>query len=282
MRVQGMLPSPVKSSFNSPDETSKPEQNGLTEEVSVTPWPPSVRSRPSSPRSPNGVLSLKSLFSVSGSGSIRPRSPSLARTASPDVASGESFGSAASSLLSMRNVADLPLVKPHSMLPPTGPALDPAAQLQRKIIDPQLNLDWAPLENPSKSALSMLPPRCPMSPSLNLPPPRKRVYTTNEPRQAPSSPDSGQLVYNHGNASTAGSFGVPVPETTRLPLERVWSDRGKPRANSVSSNSTTTENSGAWCWSRQSSTLACLTPPDDYKGSNLIWVMGYRWVMGRN
>jgi hypothetical protein len=262
MHMQGMLPSPVKSSFNSPDDTSKPEQNESSEEVSATPRPPSVRTRSSSPRSPNGVLSLKSLFSVSGSGSTRPRSPSLALTASPDVVSGESFGSAASSLLSMRTVTDSPLIKPHSMLPPTGPALDPAAQLQRKIIDPQSNLDWAPLENPSKPALSMLPPR-PMSPSLNPLPPRKHAYTTNEPRQAPSPPDSGQLVYNHGNASTAGSFGVPVPEPARPPLERAWSDRGKPRANFISSTSTTTESGSARRWSRQSSTLSRPTPPDD-------------------
>lgn len=263
MRMQGMLPSPVKSAFNSSDDTSKPELNGSSEEVSTTPRPPSLRSRPSSPRSANGVLSLKSLFSVSGSGSTRPRSPSLARTASPDVASGESFGSAASSLLGMRTVADSPLIKPHSMLPPTGPALDPAGQLQRKIIDPQSNLDWAPLESPSKSALSMLPPPRPMSPSLNPPPPRKRAYTTNEPRQASSPLDSGQLVYNHGNASTAGSFGVPVPETTRPPLERAWSDRGKPRTNSISSTSTTTESGSARRWSRQSSTLSRPTPSDE-------------------
>lgn len=262
MRMQGMLHSPVKSSFNSPDDTSKPEQK--SEESPTTPRPPSLRSRPSSPRSPNGVLSLKSLFSVSGSGSTRPRSPSLARTTSPDVASGESFSSAASSLLA-RTVADSPLVKPYSMLPPTGPALDPATQIQRKIIDhPQPNLDWAPLENPTKPSLSMPPPPRPMSPSLNPPPLRKRAYTTNESRQAPSSSDSGQLVYNHGNASTAGSFGVPVPEATRPSLERTWSDRGKPRASSVSSNSTTTENSSARRWSRQSSNLLRPTPtPED-------------------
>jgi hypothetical protein len=263
MRMQGMLHSPVKSSFNSPDDTSKPEQNGPSEETTTTPRPASLRSRPSSPRSPNGVLSLKSLFSVSGSGSTRPRSPSLARTTSPDVASGESFSSAASSLLA-RTVADSPLIKPYSMLPPTGPALDPAAQIQRKIIDPQPNLDWAPLENPTKPPLSMPPPPRPMSPSLNPPPPRKRAYTTNESRQGPSSPDPGQLVYNHGNTSTAGSFGVPVPESTRPPLERAWSDRGKPRANSVSSNSTTTENGSALRWSRQSSNLSRPTPtPED-------------------
>jgi hypothetical protein len=264
MRMQGMLHSPVKSSFNSEDDTSKPEQNGSTEETAATPRPPSLRSRPSSPRSPNGVLSLKSLFSVSGSGSTRPRSPSLARTTSPDVASGESFSSAASSLLGMRTVADSTLIKPYSMLPPTGPALDPTAQIQRKIIDPQPNLDWAPLENPTKPpTLSMPPPPRPMSPSLNPPPPRKRAYTTNEPRQAPSSPEPGQLVYNHGNTSTAGSFGVPVPETTRPPLERAWSDRGKPRTNSVSSNSTTTENGSARRWSRQSSNLLRSTPPPE-------------------
>src|SRR6266403_2462541 len=65
MRMQGMLHSPVKSSFNSPDDTSKPEQNGLSEEVTTTPRPPSLRtrpSRPSSPRPPNGVLSLQLLF----------------------------------------------------------------------------------------------------------------------------------------------------------------------------------------------------------------------------
>ena len=264
MRMQGMLHSPVKSSFNLADDTGKPEQNGSTEETAATPRPPSLRSRPSSPRSQNGVLSLKSLFSVSGSGSTRPRSPSLARTTSPDVASGESFSSAASSLLGMRTVADSPLIKPYSMLPPTGPALDPAAQIQRKIIDPQPNLDWAPLENPPKSStLSMPPPPRPMSPSLNPPPPRKRAYTTNEPRQASTSPDPGQLVYNHGNTSTAGSFGVPVPETTRPSLERAWSDRGKPRTNSVSSNSTTTENGSARRWSRQSSNLLRPTPPPE-------------------
>lgn len=263
MRMQGMLHSPVKSSFNSADDTSKPEQNGSAEETAATPRAPSLRSRPSSPRPANGVLSLKSLFSVSGSGSTRPRSPSLARTTSPDVASGESFSSAASSLLGMRTVADSPLIKPYSMLPPTGPALDPATQIQRKIIDPQPNLDWAPLENPSKPTLSMPPPPRPMSPSLNPPPPRKRAYTTNEPRQAPSSPDSGQLVYNHGNTSTAGSFGVPVPETTRPPLERAWSERGKPRTNSISSNSTTTENGSARRWSRQSSNLLLATPPPE-------------------
>jgi hypothetical protein len=266
MRMQGMVHSPVRSSFNSSDDTSKPDPNGSSEDAAATPRPPSLRSRPSSPRSQNGVLSLKSLFSVSGSGS-RPRSPSLARTTSPDVASGESFGSAASSLLGMRPVADSPLIKPYSMLPSTGPALDPAIQIQRKIIDPQTNLDWAPLENPSKPPLSVPPPPRPMSPSLNPPPPRKRAYTTNEPRQAPSSSlDSGQLVYNHGNASTAGSFGVPVPEMTRPPLERAWSDRGKPRASSVSSNtnSTTTENGSARRWSRQSSNLPRSTlPPDD-------------------
>ena len=266
MRMQGMLHSPIKASFNPSDDASKAEQNGSSEETSTTPRPPSLRSRPSSPRSPSGVLSLKSLFSVSGSGPTRPRSPSLARTTSPDVASGESFSSAASSLLGMRTVTDSPLIKPYSMLPPTGPALDPAAQIQRKIIDPpQPNLDWAPLENSTKPPLSMPPPPRPMSPSLNPPPLRRRAYTTNEQHQAPSSPASGQLVYNHGNASTAGSFGVPVPETTRPPMERAWSDRGKPRANSVSSNSTTAENGSVRRWSRQSSNLPPrpTPPPED-------------------
>ncbi|KAI0286154.1 hypothetical protein BC826DRAFT_1109112 [Russula brevipes] len=241
MRMQGMLPSPVKSSFNPPEDTSKPQQSGSSEDVGPPPRPPSVRSRPASPRSQNGVLSLKSLFSVSGSGSARPRSPSLARTTSPEAASGESFGSVASSLLGMRAVSDTPITKPYSMLPPTGPALDPTAQLQRKIIDTQSNLDWAPSES-SKSAFFVLPAPRPMSPSLNPPPPRRRAYTTNEPPQASSSPDSNQLVYNHGNASTAGSFGIPVPEVARPSMERAWSERGKPRTNSISSTSTTTEN----------------------------------------
>ena len=106
-----------------------------------------------------------------------------------------------------------------------------------------------------------------MSPSLNPPPPRKRANTTtNEPfqaqaqAQAPPSPDPAQLVYNHGNASTAGSFGVPVPETARPPLERAWSERGKPRAGSVSTTSTETENSSARRWSRPSSILPRPTP----------------------
>src|SRR6266851_781070 len=250
MRKQGMLPSPVKPSFGSADDTNKPQQNGSSsEEVCVTPKPPSTRSRPSSPRSPNGVLSLKSLFSVSGSGSTRPRSPSLARTTSPDAGSGESFGNAASSLLSMRTVADSPLIKPYSMLPPTGPALDPTAQLHRKIIDTQATLDWAPLETSSKPSHSILPPPRPMSPSLNPPPPRKRANTTNEPREA-SSPEASRLVYNHGNASTAGSFGVPVPESTRPPLERACTERGKPRTDSISTTSTETESrSSAQRWS---------------------------------
>ncbi|KAI9508402.1 hypothetical protein F5148DRAFT_911360 [Russula earlei] len=242
MRKQGILPSPVKPSFNSPEDTIKLRHTGSSEEVSVTPRPPSIRSRPASPRAPNGVLSLKSLFSVSGSGSSRPRSPSSARTISPNAASGESLGSAANSLFGMRTIADSPLIKPYSMLPPTGPAIDPAAQLQRKIIDTQPSLDWAPLE---KSR----PPR-PMSPSLNPPPPRRRAYTTNEPRQAPSSPDSGPFVYNHGNASTAGSFGIPVPATASPSMERTCSDRAKPRTDSMSSAYTTMS---ARRWSRQSS-----------------------------
>jgi hypothetical protein len=254
MRMQGMLPSPVKSSFGSTDDTNKLQQNGSCEEFSATPKPPSVRSRPASPRPQNGVLSLKSLFSVSGSGSMRPRSPSLARTTSPDAASGESFGSAASSLLNTRTIADSPLIKPYSMLPPKCPTIDPMVQLQRKIIDTQSNLDWAaPLETTSKPPPSALPCPRPLSPSLNPPPPRKRANTTNEPRQAPSSPDPGRLVYNHGNASTAGSFGVPVPEMPRPPLERTRSERGKLRTDSISTNSTETESGCARRWSRQSS-----------------------------
>ena len=264
MRMQGILPSPVKPSFSSADDINKPQQNGSSEEVSAPSQPPSVRSRPASPRPQNGVLSLKSLFSVSGSGSTRPRSPSSPRTTSPDAPSGDSFGSAASSLLSMRTVSDSPLIKPYSMLPPTGPSLDIAAQLQRKIIDTQANLDLAPLENPSKPSHSTLPSSRPMSPSLNPPPPRKRANTTtNEPFQAPPSPDPGRLVYNHGNASTAGSFGVPVPETPRPPLERAWSERGKPRAGSVSTTSTETESGSARRWSRPSSILPRPTPNDD-------------------
>ncbi|KAI0301105.1 hypothetical protein B0F90DRAFT_343916 [Multifurca ochricompacta] len=259
MRMQGLLPSPAKSSFSATDESTKAQQNGSSgDDPNSLPQPPSVRTRPVSPRPPNGVLSLKNLFSVSGSGSTRPRSPSLTRAASPDVASGESFGSAASSLLNMRAVADSPLIKPYSMLPPTGPALDPTIQLQRKIIDPQSSLDWAPLESPSNPP-AIAPPRA-MSPSLNPPPPRRRAYTTNEPRPA-TSPDAGRFVYNHGNASTAGSFGIPVPEPTLPPLERAYSERKKPRANSVSSNSTTTENSSARRWSRQSFVPPRLTPP---------------------
>ncbi|KAH9969844.1 hypothetical protein BC827DRAFT_37634 [Russula dissimulans] len=262
MRKQGILSSPVKPSFTSPDDTIKLRKPGSSEEMSVTPQPPSIRSRPVSPRAPNGVLSLKSLFSVSGSGSSRPRSSSSARPVSPDAGPGEFHGSAASSLLNMRARADSPIVKPYSMLPPTGPALDPAVQLQRKIIDTQSTLDWAPLEN-SKS-----PPR-PMSPSLNPPPPRRRAYTTNEPRQLPSSPDSGRLLYNHGNTSTAGSFGIPVPEATRPPLERASSERAKPRTSSVSSTATT-ESGSARRWSRQSNASPRPTPPDDDDSSTPI------------
>ena len=262
MRMQGMLPSPTKPSYNTLDDAYKTRQNGSSSEESSL--PPNARSRPASPRSPSGVLSLKSLFSVSGSGSTRPRSPSLARAASPDVASGESFGSAASSLLSMRSVAaDSPLVKPYSMLAPTGPTLDPTIQLQRKIIDTQSNLDWAPLESPYKSpgvSRTNSPPPRALSPSLNPPPPRRRAYTTNEPRLVPS-PDTGRFVYSHGNASTAGSFGVQVPESPHPYLERANSERRKPRAGSVSSTSTTTENSSARRWSRQSYIPPRLTPP---------------------
>ncbi|KAI9443415.1 hypothetical protein H4582DRAFT_1924508 [Lactarius indigo] len=256
MRMQGMLPSPTKPSFIIPDDANKPRQNGSSSEESSS---PSVRSRPASPRSQNGVLSLKSLFSVSGSGSTRPRSPSLARAASPDAASGESFGSAASSLLSMRTVADSPLIKPYSMLPPTGPTLDPTNQLQRKIIDTQSSLDWTPLDSPFKSPELTPPPRA-LSPSLNPPPPRRRAYTTNEPRLVPS-PDTGRFVYSHGNASTAGSFGVHIPEPIHPHLERASSERGKPRAGSVSSTSTSTENGSARRWSRQSFMPPRLTPP---------------------
>jgi hypothetical protein len=39
MRMQGMLHSPVKSSFNLADDTGKPEQDGLTEETATTPLP---------------------------------------------------------------------------------------------------------------------------------------------------------------------------------------------------------------------------------------------------
>ncbi|KAH8989135.1 hypothetical protein EDB92DRAFT_1947677 [Lactarius akahatsu] len=253
MRMQGMLPSPTKPSFITPDDANRPRNGSSSEESSS----PSVRSRPASPRSQNGVLSLKSLFSVSGSGSTRPRSPSLTRTTSPEAASGESFGSAASSLLSMRTVADSPLIKPYSMLPPTGPTLDPTNQIQRKIIDTQSNLDWTPLDSPFKSPDLTPPPRA-LSPSLNPPPPRRRAYTTNEPRLVPS-PDTGRFVYNHGNASTAGSFGVHIPEHPHL--ERASSERGKPRAGSVSSTSTTTENGSARRWSRQSFMHPRLTPP---------------------
>ena len=252
MRMQGMLPSPT----NLPDDASKTRQNGSSSEESSS---PSLRSRPSSPRPSNAVLSLKSLFSVSGSGATRPRSPSLARAASPDVVSGESFASAASSLLSMRSVADSPLIKPYSMLPPTGPTLDPAIQAQRRIIDTQSNLDWAPLDRPFKSPDVPHPPRA-LSPSLNPPPPRRRAYTTNEPRLVPS-PDSSRLVYSHDNTSTAGSFGVHVPEPTYPHLERVSSERRKPRAGSVSSTSTTTDNGSSRRWSRQSYMPPRLTPP---------------------
>ncbi|KAH9002807.1 hypothetical protein EDB86DRAFT_3073942 [Lactarius hatsudake] len=252
MRMQGMLPSPTKPS---PDDSNKPRNGSSSEELS----PPSVRSRPASPRSQSGVLSLKSFFSVSGSGSTRPRSPSLTRTTSPEAASGESFGSAASSLLSMRTVADSPLIKPYSMLPPTGPTLDPTNQIQRKIIDTQSNLDWTPLDSPFKSPELTPPPRA-LSPSLNPPPPRRRAYTTNEPRLVPS-PDTGRFVYNHGNASTAGSFGIHIPEPIHPHLERASSERGKPRAGSVSSTSTTTENGSARRWSRQSFMPPRLTPP---------------------
>ena len=262
MRMQGMLSSPTKPSYNGLDDANKIPQNGSSSEESSL--PPNTRSRPTSPRSPSGVLSLKSLFSVSGSGSTRPRSPSLARAASPDVASGESFGSAASSLLSMRSVAaDSPLVKPYSMLAPSGPTLDPTVQLQRKIIDTQSGLDWAPLESPYKSSgvsRSNSPPPRALSPSLNPPPPRRRAYTTNEPRLVPS-PDTGRFVYSHGNASTAGSFGVQVPESPHPYLERATSERRKPRAGSVSSTSTTTENGSARRWSRQSYIPPRLTPP---------------------
>ncbi|KAF8272780.1 hypothetical protein EI94DRAFT_158056 [Lactarius quietus] len=259
MRMQGMLSSPTKPSFNGLDDATKTRQNGSSSEES--PLPLNVRSRPTSrpasPRSPSGVLSLKSLFSVSGSGSTRPRSPSLARPASPDVASGESFGSAASSLLSMRSVPESPLIKPYSMLPPTGPTLE----LQRKIIDTQSNLDWAPLDGPFKSSCvtDSLPPRA-LSPSLNPPPPRRRAYTTNESRLVPS-PDTGRFVYSHGNESTAGSFGVQVPDSIHPYPERASSERRITRAGSVSSTSTTTENSSARRWSRQSYMPPRLTPP---------------------
>ncbi|KAH9080299.1 hypothetical protein EDB83DRAFT_2670609 [Lactarius deliciosus] len=220
-------------------DTNKPRNGSSSEESS----PPSVRSRPASPRSQNGVLSLKSFFSVSGSGSTRPRSPSLTRTTSPEAASGESFGSAASSLLSMRTVADSPLIKPYSMLPPTGPTLDPT------------NPNTTPFKSPD-----LTPPPRALSPSLNPPPPRRRAYTTNEPRLVPS-PDTGRFVYNHGNASTAGSFGVQIPDPMHPHLERASSERGKPRAGSVSSTSTTTENGSARRWSRQSFMPPRLTPP---------------------
>jgi hypothetical protein len=52
MRMQGMLHSLVKSSFNLADDTGKPEQNGSTEETATTPRPPSLRSRPSSASDP--------------------------------------------------------------------------------------------------------------------------------------------------------------------------------------------------------------------------------------
>ena len=42
MRMQGMLHSPVKSSFNLADDTGKPEQNGSTEETAMTPRPSSA------------------------------------------------------------------------------------------------------------------------------------------------------------------------------------------------------------------------------------------------
>ena len=266
MRMQGMLSSPTRPSISSPDDAIKTRQNGSSSEESSPSLNARSRppSRPASPRLPSGVLSLKSLFSVSGSGSARPRSPSLARPTSPDVASAESFGSAASSLLGMRSVdSPLPLRKPYSMLPPTGPTLDPTSQLQRKIIDTQSHPDWAPLDGPFKpSALTLAnspPPRA-LSPSLNPPPPRRRAYTTNEPRLVPS-PDTGRFVYSHGNASTAGSFGVQVPESTHPYSERATLDRRLTRAGSVSSTSTTTDNGSARRWSRQSYMPPRLTPP---------------------
>ncbi|KAI0252164.1 hypothetical protein BJV78DRAFT_1352586 [Lactifluus subvellereus] len=282
MRMQGMLPSPAKPSSNLPDEpedTNKILHIGPSGEGVSSPKPPSLRSRPVTPRSPTGVLSLKSLFSVSGSGSARPRSPSLARATSPDAASSKSLGSAASSLLSMRTVADSPLIKPYSMLPPTGPGLDTTVQMPRKIIDTQSNLDWSPLESSSKSAVTILPPHRPMSPSLNPPPPRKRAYTTNEHRTS-TSPDIGWLVYNHGNASSAGSFGVPVPQPIRPRLERASSERSKPRTGSVSSTSTTTENGSARRWSRQSSSLPTFTPVSDSSISTAAGSQPPSWQNG--
>ncbi|KAI0039663.1 hypothetical protein FA95DRAFT_1684182 [Auriscalpium vulgare] len=165
MRMQGILPSPTQSTFSSPslDYATSPTSSHApshTDDSSPSTQPSTVRSH----RAPSAVLSLKGVFS----GSTRPRSPS--RAASPDPhdqdASGESFGSVG--IINMRSGASAangkaaslqldgsltpspsPLIKPYSMLPPTGPALEltpPSSTqplpLQQKIVQNRTTLEW--------------------------------------------------------------------------------------------------------------------------------------------
>ncbi|KAI0042149.1 hypothetical protein FA95DRAFT_1682718 [Auriscalpium vulgare] len=314
MRMQGILPSPTQSTFSSPslDYATSPTSSHApshTDDSAPATQPSTVRShRPSSPRAPSAVLSLKDLFT----GSTRPRSPS--RAASPDPhdqdASGESFGSVGSSLLmSMRSGASAangkaaslsldgsltpspsPLIKPFSMLPPTGPALEltpPSSTqplpLQRKIVQNRTTLDWAP---PSpwagrQHARARGPPRARAVSSLQPPPHRRRAWTTIVSPPSPPAPHapsshSGPLVYTHGNAS----FGVVglTPGERSPSLER-GTPTQKARAASVSSVSTlgsgsadrenhggleragSAAGSGRRRWSRQLIMPHRLTPP---------------------
>ncbi|KAI0055308.1 hypothetical protein BV25DRAFT_228700 [Artomyces pyxidatus] len=289
MRMQGFLPSPTQSSFQTP---SSPTHTSSHEDSMPPTQPSTLRSRPSSPRSPNAVLSLKGLFTGSSS---RPRSPS--RAVSPDHdpdASSESFASVGTNLLNIHRANTLsldssPIIKPYSMLPPSGPALEqlePPPALQRKIVQNRTSLDWvqpngSTAESPSTiTSGQFIPPARALSPSSLQPPPhRKRAWTTHVPA---SQPEPGLLIYNHGNASTAGSFGIALsgelvssrpslerPRTSTTPVQ-------KPRASSVSSVSTLGSNerennsldrpgsasgSGRRRWSRQLAIPKRLTPP---------------------
>ncbi|KAI0317662.1 hypothetical protein OF83DRAFT_1083446 [Amylostereum chailletii] len=293
MRMQGMVPSPVQSashgaSDQSSSASSGPSRTQSTDDQSVGSPTSSPRSsiRPSSPR-PTNVLSFKGLFSGS-----RPRSPSRTSSPTPDADAdfrGDSFGSVGSNLLNMRSSAvnglsptPPPIIKPHSMLPISGSPPEPL--LQRKIVQNRTSVDWAPPSISSEAKAAVTPPRA-MSPSLQLPPHRRRAWTTNEGTPSRKQ-DSPLLVYNHGNASTAGSFGVTLGAELVSPSPRPSIDSPPPsisregtptqkRASSIISVSTLAsgdrENSitpvaetappSKRRWSRQSVIANRLTPP---------------------
>ncbi|KAA1469772.1 hypothetical protein DENSPDRAFT_928377 [Dentipellis sp. KUC8613] len=222
MRKQGMVSPSLPSSPLSPDFATQAAQNHILESLDLTSKSPTstVRSQNSPQRSPKAVTALKGLFTGSG----RSRSSSRATSPEPDDDfPGDSFGSVASSMMAMPKPngtamsigerarspqSSSPIIKSLALLSPTtSPVSLQETHLERRIVDNQTNMDWAISGPPSPTIVT---PTRAMSPSsLMPPPPRRRAWTTNEaPPVKRESP--GLLIYNHGNASTAGSFGVAL------------------------------------------------------------------------